>query len=231
MKPGGGGRGEGGTTCSKVVRVERVRASLLCVSVCTSARLERCKRRERARTSPGNLVDRSGFFPPPCAPSPRPSENDALVCSVLPRPRRTRPRGSRRPRDARRGWSASSPRSSRTVAIDSSHSPAPVPAAVHVRELIAYRAYNTGTLMSVFPDDAPVPVPGLPFGLVSSPSHSSGSVCTELTPSDTAARVLCALPRLERRPPPSRHAHRSGPSPRSSPRYSRHDPLGAFCTD
>ncbi|GAA6005492.1 uncharacterized protein JCM10292_007366 [Rhodotorula paludigena] len=38
-------------------------------------------------------------------------------------------------------------------------------AAVHVRELIAYRAYNTGTLMSVFPDDAPVPVPGLPFGL------------------------------------------------------------------
>ncbi|BGP47174.1 hypothetical protein JCM10450v2_003026 [Rhodotorula kratochvilovae] len=38
-------------------------------------------------------------------------------------------------------------------------------AAVHVRELISYRAYNTGVLMSVFPDDAQVPVPGLPFGL------------------------------------------------------------------
>ncbi|GAA5889681.1 hypothetical protein JCM8208_001095 [Rhodotorula glutinis] len=38
-------------------------------------------------------------------------------------------------------------------------------AAVHVRELISYRAYHTGVLMSVFPDDAQVPVPGLPFGL------------------------------------------------------------------
>ncbi|GAA6046381.1 hypothetical protein JCM3770_004892 [Rhodotorula araucariae] len=38
-------------------------------------------------------------------------------------------------------------------------------AAVHVRELISYRAYNTGVLMSVFPNDAQVPVPGLPFGL------------------------------------------------------------------
>lgn len=47
--------------------------------------------------------------------------------------------------------------------------------AVHARELIAYRARNTGTLMSVFPDDAQVPTPGLPFGLVSeafpAPSH------------------------------------------------------------
>ncbi|BGP54779.1 hypothetical protein JCM8202_003288 [Rhodotorula sphaerocarpa] len=38
-------------------------------------------------------------------------------------------------------------------------------AAVHVRELIAYRAYNTGVLMSQFPEDAQVPTPGLPFGL------------------------------------------------------------------
>ncbi|GAA5929789.1 hypothetical protein JCM10213_002785 [Rhodosporidiobolus nylandii] len=38
-------------------------------------------------------------------------------------------------------------------------------AAVHVRELIAYRAYNVGTLMSVFPSDDRGPAPGLPFGL------------------------------------------------------------------
>ncbi|GAA5986650.1 hypothetical protein JCM10908_003840 [Rhodotorula pacifica] len=38
-------------------------------------------------------------------------------------------------------------------------------AAIHVRELVAYRAYNTGVLMSQFPDDADVPTPGLSFGL------------------------------------------------------------------
>ncbi|GAA6042552.1 hypothetical protein JCM8097_004663 [Rhodosporidiobolus ruineniae] len=38
-------------------------------------------------------------------------------------------------------------------------------AAVHVRELIAYRAYNTGVLMSVFPDDDRLETPNLPFGL------------------------------------------------------------------
>ncbi|GAA5955506.1 hypothetical protein JCM8115_006773 [Rhodotorula mucilaginosa] len=38
-------------------------------------------------------------------------------------------------------------------------------AAVHVRELVAYRAYNTGVLMSQFPSDADVPTPGLSFGL------------------------------------------------------------------
>ncbi|GAA5854651.1 hypothetical protein JCM8547_004924 [Rhodosporidiobolus lusitaniae] len=38
-------------------------------------------------------------------------------------------------------------------------------AAVHVRELIAYRAYNTGVLMSVFPHDSQGPAAGLPFGL------------------------------------------------------------------
>ncbi|TNY22083.1 pyridoxamine 5'-phosphate oxidase-domain-containing protein [Rhodotorula diobovata] len=38
-------------------------------------------------------------------------------------------------------------------------------AAVHVRELISYRAFHTGVLMSVFPEDAQVPTPGLPFGL------------------------------------------------------------------
>jgi hypothetical protein len=37
--------------------------------------------------------------------------------------------------------------------------------AVHVRELISYRAYNTGTLMSVFPQDSTSPAAGLPFGL------------------------------------------------------------------
>ncbi|GAA5822124.1 hypothetical protein JCM11251_004865 [Rhodosporidiobolus azoricus] len=38
-------------------------------------------------------------------------------------------------------------------------------AAVHVRELIAYRAYNVGTLISQFPDNDPSPAAGLPFGL------------------------------------------------------------------
>ena len=38
---------------------------------------------------------------------------------------------------------------------------------MHVRELVAYRAYNTGVLMSQFPSDADVPTPGLSFGLVS----------------------------------------------------------------
>lgn len=40
---------------------------------------------------------------------------------------------------------------------------------MHVRELVAYRAYNTGVLMSQFPGDADVPTPGLAFGLVSPP--------------------------------------------------------------
>ncbi|GAA6004872.1 hypothetical protein JCM10207_008436 [Rhodosporidiobolus poonsookiae] len=38
-------------------------------------------------------------------------------------------------------------------------------AAVHVRELIKYRAYDVGTLMSVFPDDDRNVAAGLPFGL------------------------------------------------------------------
>ncbi|GAA5893010.1 uncharacterized protein JCM6883_007538 [Sporobolomyces salmoneus] len=38
-------------------------------------------------------------------------------------------------------------------------------AAVHTRELIAYRAYNVGTLISNTPRDAQSPVAGLPFGL------------------------------------------------------------------
>ncbi|GAA5879574.1 hypothetical protein JCM1840_003321 [Sporobolomyces johnsonii] len=38
-------------------------------------------------------------------------------------------------------------------------------AAVHTRELIAYRAYNTGILMSTSPAHAQSPVAGLPFGL------------------------------------------------------------------
>ncbi|GAA5938646.1 hypothetical protein JCM1841_004372 [Sporobolomyces salmonicolor] len=38
-------------------------------------------------------------------------------------------------------------------------------AAVHTRELIAYRAYNTGILMSTSPADAQSPIAGLPFGL------------------------------------------------------------------
>ncbi|GAA5971762.1 hypothetical protein JCM11641_001504 [Rhodosporidiobolus odoratus] len=38
-------------------------------------------------------------------------------------------------------------------------------AAVHVRELIAYRSYGTGVLMSVFPEDDRSPGAGLPFGL------------------------------------------------------------------
>lgn len=39
--------------------------------------------------------------------------------------------------------------------------------AVHTRELIAYRSYNVGTLISNYPQDAQSPVAGLPFGLVS----------------------------------------------------------------
>ncbi|GAA6004727.1 hypothetical protein JCM11491_002208 [Sporobolomyces phaffii] len=38
-------------------------------------------------------------------------------------------------------------------------------AAVHTRELIAYRAFNVGTLISNYPHDADSPVAGLPFGL------------------------------------------------------------------
>ncbi|GAA5937313.1 uncharacterized protein JCM15063_002867 [Sporobolomyces koalae] len=38
-------------------------------------------------------------------------------------------------------------------------------AAVHTRELIAYRSYNVGTLISNYPEDAASPVAGLPFGL------------------------------------------------------------------
>ncbi|CEQ42879.1 SPOSA6832_04756 [Sporobolomyces salmonicolor] len=41
-------------------------------------------------------------------------------------------------------------------------------AAVHTRELIAYRAYNTGILMSTSPAEAQSPIAGLPFGLVRS---------------------------------------------------------------
>jgi len=44
--------------------------------------------------------------------------------------------------------------------------------AVHTRELIAYRSYNVGTLISNYPQDAQSPVAGLPFGLVSSISNS-----------------------------------------------------------
>ena len=70
------------------------------------------------------------------------------------------------------------PRRSRSVLVLCSRRPAtrtltpvdatvPRCAAVHVRELVAYRAYNTGVLMSQFPSDADVPTPGLSFGLVS----------------------------------------------------------------
>ncbi|GAA6062225.1 hypothetical protein JCM10212_006460 [Sporobolomyces blumeae] len=48
-------------------------------------------------------------------------------------------------------------------------------AAVHTRELIAYRAYNTGTLISNYPTDADSPVAGLPFGLQEYYAHYPNS--------------------------------------------------------
>ena len=99
---------------------------------------------------------------------------------------------------------ARDPRRSRAVLVLCSRRPAtrtltpvdatvPRCAAVHVRELVAYRAYNTGVLMSQFPSDADVPTPGLSFGLVSlstaSPVSQPDPPVVESAETDANARA------------------------------------------